>query len=180
MTTEADGGLSIELDAGSWTVVMPPGSISQLENRGYAIVETKRTVDLDMSAIEIVTLGVFKTSTKLKGFVYADIDKNDEFDEEVDQLLQGLRIILDEDASTLTDDAGRFFFLSVSFGDHILWIGENIEPEGGSDEQDIFGLSVTITLEREARVEFALLWPWTQTGPDQGFLQINVEKSEDD
>ena len=151
-----------------------------VEGRGIdAVPETERIVDLGVGAIESVTLGIIKTSTKIKGIVYADLDEDGEFDEDIDLLLQGLLVILDEVHNTLTDDAGRFFFLSVPFGEHILWIGENIERDENSGEDAILSLSIPITLDRSVRAEFTLLWPWTPTGPDQGFLQIDVEKSED-
>lgn len=177
LATQADGGLSVELNAGSWTVAMTPGAVSQLESRGFAITQTETMVTLGISAVETVTLGVVKTSTKLKGLVYADIDGDGAFDEDIDRPLQGLRIILDGDTETLTDDGGRFFFLSVPFGEHILWIGENTESGDGSVIQEPLSLLVSATLDRGVKSEFFFLWPWARTGPDQGFLQIHIEKT---
>ena len=179
VVTEADGGISAELDTGSWSIAMSASAISQLTNRGFAIPETEKTVDLETGTVETVLLGVSKTSTKMKGFVYADLNENEAYDENIDQLLQGLRVILDEQSETLTDDAGRFFFLSVPFGEHMLWIGENVKPAESLSEDTILSLSIPITLERSLRAEFPLLWPWAPVGSDQGFLQINVEKSEE-
>ena len=178
LTTEADGGISVELDEGSWDIAMTAQSISQLESRGFAVLETETTVDLGTGAIETVGLGIVKTLTNFKGFVYVDLDENGEFNEDTDQLLQGLRVILDEDQETLTDDGGRFFFLSIPFGEHTLWIGENVEQTEGTDAEDILSLTIPFILERGASNEFEILWPWVPAGPGQGFLRVDVEKSE--
>ena len=174
MITEADGGISVELDTGSWDIAMEAESISRLESRGFAILETERTVDLKAGAIETVALGIVKTSTNLKGFVYVDLDENEEYDKGIDQLLRGTRVVLDEDHETLTDDAGRFFFLSILFGEHTLWIRESVERA-----EDVLGLSISITLKRGEQNKFEVRWPWIPVGPGQGFLQIDIEKSED-
>ncbi|MCK5828015.1 tandem-95 repeat protein, partial [Candidatus Bipolaricaulota bacterium] len=175
--TEADGGISADLDTGSWSIAISANAISQLTNRGFAIPETEKTVNLGTGAVETVLFGVSKTSTKMKGFVYADLNENEVYDEDIDQLLQGLRVILDEQRETLTDDAGRFFFLSVPFGEHMLWIGENVKPAEPLSEDANLSLSIPITLERSLRAEFSLLWPWPPVGSDQGFLNVEVEKS---
>ncbi|MCK5828407.1 tandem-95 repeat protein, partial [Candidatus Bipolaricaulota bacterium] len=177
MTTEADGGISVELDTGSWDIAMMPQAVSNLESRGFAVTQAETTVELAEGGIEIVALGVVKTSTKVTGFVYADLDENGEFNEDADQLLQGLRVSLDEERDTLTDDAGRFYFLGVPFGEHILWIGENVEGAEGNDGEDIPALFVPISLERGASTKFSVLWPWPPVGSDQGFLDVEVEKS---
>lgn len=177
MTTEADGGLSVALDAALWVVAMTPQSISNLESRGFAVAQEAITVDLAQGGIEIVELGVAKTSTKVTGFVFVDLDEDGEYNEEVDQRLQGLRVVLDEDRQTLTNDDGRFFFLSVAFGEHVLQIGENVDGSVDSDDEDILSLFVPIILERGASTEFLVLWPWPPVGSDQGFLTVEVEKS---
>jgi hypothetical protein len=177
MTTEADGGISVELDAGHWDIAMTPQSVSNLESRGFAVTQTEAAVELAEGGIEIVALGVVKTSTKVTGFVYADLNENGEFDEDIDQLLQGLRVALDEDRETLTDDAGRFYFLGVLFAEHILWIGENVEGAEGNDGEDILALFVPISLERGTATEFSVLWLWPPVGSEQGFLNVEVEKS---
>jgi len=177
--TEADGGISIGLNVGEWSVAITREAISNLESRGFAIPETERTVTLSMSAIEAVTFGVIKTSTALKGFVYVDLDENLEFDADVDQRLQGLRVILNDERKTLTDDFGSFFFLSVPFGNHILRIEENVEETDVPTDQEMLTITVPILLEREATNKFEIRWPWIPIGPDQGFLRINIEKSED-
>ena len=174
MRTQLDGGISVELNPGSWDVSMDSASISRLKGRGYDVGKTEVTVDLGAGAIETVAFAVVKTSTKIKGFVYADLDENGEYDEDVDRLIQGMRVILDEEHETLTDDAGRFFFLSVSFGEHSLWIGENDKDKS---KEDVLGITITIILERGKSVEFAALWPWNPVGPEKGFLQVEVEKS---
>jgi len=180
MTTEADGGISAELDAGNWDVAMTTVSISQLEARGFAILETEASVSLGISAIETVTLGVSKTLTNLKGIVYFDVDENEQYNEEEDRLLQGLRIVMDDDRETLTDDTGSFFFLSVPFGEHVLWVGENVEQDDPALEEKILSLFIPLTLSWGEPNQLEVRWPWTPTGPEQGFLQVEVEQSRGD
>jgi hypothetical protein len=176
-TTELDGGIGVSMATGSWTVSLPASTVSQLENRGYAVPITEASVDLRSGAIETVSLGVMKTSTKLTGFVYIDLDNDGAYAEDVDGLLQGLRVTLDDQRETVTDDAGRFFFLAASFGEHTLWIGEPVAEAEGSGGEDPIGISIPVRLERTERIEFAVAWPWEVAGPGQGFLQVNVERS---
>lgn len=175
--TEMDGGVGVSMATGTWTVTLPPGTVAQLENRGYAVPIAEASVDLRAGAIETVALGVVKTSTKLTGFVYVDLDGDDAYTEDVDALLQGLRVVLDDARETLTNDAGKFFFLSTPFGDHTLWIGEAVAEAEGHGGEDPIGISVPVLLQRTERTEFAVAWPWEATGPGQGFLQIDVEQS---
>jgi len=177
--TELDGGIGVSRTAGTWTVALPAAAVAQLESRGYAVPVAEASVELRSGAIETVTLGVVKTSTKLTGFVYVDLDGDGTYTEDVDGLLQGLRVVLDEQRETLTDDAGRFFFLSAPFGEHTLWIGELATAAEGSGGEDPIGVSVSVRLERTERTAFLVAWPWEVTGPEQGFLQVNVERSND-
>ncbi|TFH07395.1 MAG: tandem-95 repeat protein, partial [Candidatus Atribacteria bacterium] len=160
LTTEADGGVSVNRDAGSWDIAITQASLSNLQSRGFAVPIAQVTVALEQSAIETVTLGAVKTSTKLTGFVYADLDLSEDYNEEMDQLLQGLVVVLDETHETLTDDAGRFFFLSVPFGEHALWIAENMEDDANADEEAPLGLLVPLVLARGESNTFEIRWPW--------------------
>ncbi len=176
--TEADGGISLELDTGLWEIAMTPSSISMLESRGYAIPTTQASVQLDESDIEFVALSVSKTTSTLKGYVYADLDEDGEYAEENDTPLQGLRVRLDGNRETTTDDQGRFFFLSVTFGEHVVTISEPASSSTDGEAEPLT-LTATVMLSRETRQEIALLWPWNPIGPDRGFLNIDVEKTED-
>ncbi len=175
--TELDGGIGVSMATGTWTVALPAAAVAQLAGRGYAVPVAEVSVELRSGAIETVTLGVVKTSTKLTGFVYVDLDGDGAYTEDVDGLLQGLRVVLDEQRETMTDDAGRFFFLSATFGEHTLWIGDpSVAVEESADEAPP-GFAVPVRLERTERTAFAVAWPWEVAGPGQGFLQVNVEQS---
>ena len=173
LVTQLDGGINVPLDPGSYDVSIDDAAVSRLRSRGYALGVTEADVVLKADSIGTVYFAAVKTSTKIVGFVYVDLDENGEYDEDEDQLVQGLRVILDDDRETLTDDSGRFFFLKVLFGDHTLWIGEN---KGDKKKEDLLSTSVSITLERGKSGEFAVIWPWEDTGPKKGFLEVEVEK----
>jgi Bacterial Ig domain/Cadherin domain len=171
-TTEADGGISAELDVGAWTVSLTEDAISQLESRGFAVLQQEETVNLAVSAIEVVTLGVVKTSTRLKGVVYADVNENGEFDED-DRLVEGVAVMLDGDEGgiAVTDASGTFAFRDVTYGSHELYVEQTSRPE---DETPL-NILIPFVLSRTEKAELHVAWPY-DLGPQGGFLHVDVQR----
>ena len=172
--TEADGGISVELDVGTWNVSLPHASVSALESRGFTPMVTERVVHLAMSGIETVELAASKTSTKLKGTLYSDMNANGEFDDD-DRPIADLLVVLDGDTENpaVTDEAGGYAFHDVAFGDHTLLIQEQVE----SQDQDPLTLLVPFSLTRGEKAEISVAWPY-DLGPAEGFLLVDVERGE--
>ncbi len=173
LTTEADGGISIELDAGEWSVSITEDAIALLESRGFAVLNADRTVNLATSAVEIVPLGVAKTSTRLKGVVYVDVNGNEEFDEQ-DRLVEGVAVMLDGDEEnlTLTDALGTFAFRNVAYGNHEVYVVQTGLPE----DENPLSLLIPFALTRTDKAEIQIIWPY-DLGPQGGFLQVEVKRS---
>ena len=174
LATEADGGISTELDAGSWTIALPEASIASLEARGFAVLVPETTVVLGTSEVAIAALPVSKTSTRLKGIVYSDVNGNEVFDEE-DRPVSGLLLVLDGDESNpvITDEMGGFAFRDVSYGDHTLLVQEVVEGE----EREPLTLLTPFALVRTEKAELEVAWPY-ELGPGKGFLHVDVEREE--
>lgn len=172
--TEADGGIGVELDTGSWDVVLPQVSVAALESRGFTPRSTGRTVELAMGGIEIIEIAVSKTSTKLKGVIYEDTNANGELDD-ADRRLPELLVMLDgdEDGLVVTDEFGAYAFREVAYGEHSLLIQEQVE----SQDQEPLSLLVPFSLTRTAKAEVMIAWPY-DLGPAKGFLQVDVERGE--
>ena len=145
-----------------------------MESRGFAAPVTERTVRLAVSGIETVELAVNKTSTKLKGVVYSDSNGNGELDDE-DRLVAGVAVLLDgdEDNVVVTNAEGQFAFRDVPFGHHEIYVVEAGLPEG----EEPLNLLVPFTLARTEKAEVYVAWPY-DLGPEEGFLQVDVEKGQ--
>ena len=174
LATAPDGRVSVELDAGAWDVALTAASVLALESRGFFALVTELTVDLGRGENVLAELAVIKISTKLKGVVYGDVNENGEYDDE-DRVAAGLIVILDGDKenAVVTDETGQFSFRDVPFGDHTLLIQELAEEGAG----DPLNLLVPFSLTRAKRPEIFIAWPYS-LGPEEGFLQVDVEKGE--
>ena len=174
LRTEPDGRASIELDVGTWEAALTEAARALLESRGFAIVTGSAAASLGPSDLIVLELVVAKTSTRLKGIVYADVNANGELDEQ-DRIIPGLIVVLDgdEDRPDLTDEEGRFSFRDVAFGEHTVLVQEAIE-EG---EDDPLSLLVPFSLTRTEKPEIHIAWPY-DLGPEEGFLQVDVERGE--
>jgi len=174
LRTGLDGRASIELDVGTWAATLTEAARALLESRGFAIVTESATARLGASELIVLELAVSKTSTRLKGIVYTDVNANGELDEE-DRIIPGLIVVLDGDKENpdLTDEEGRFSFRDVAFGSHTLLVQEAIE-EG---EEDPLSLLLPFSFSRAEKPEIHIAWPY-DLGPGEGFLRVDVEKGE--
>jgi len=175
-TTMADGRVSLVLDEGTWDVAVSAASIAAFESRGFAVPEPTASVFLGRSENVVVEIGFVKTSSRLKGTVYSDTNGNGELDEN-DRLVAGLAVVLDGDTenAVATDALGRFAISGVSFGSHALRLtGPSLAEAEGEEGPS---LEVSIEFSRTERTEFEISWPYP-LGPEEGFLQVDVEKGE--
>jgi len=172
LTTEADGGISSELDAGSWMIALPESSIASLESRGFAVLVSETTVVLGTSEVSIASLSVRKTSTRLKGLVYQDVDEDGVFSEG-DKPIPGLLLMLDGDENqiVLSNKQGAYAFREVAFGEHTLMVQEIVEGE----DREPLSILVPFTLSRTEKAELLLIWPYASE-QGKGFLQVDVER----
>ncbi|MEN6369152.1 MAG: Ig-like domain-containing protein [Thermotogota bacterium] len=174
LTTGSDGAVVFELDEGTWTAALTPSSLDLLSSRGYAFASTKTSLLLDAGGEVVVAFAALRTTTKLKGFVYVDVDGDGSFDPG-EPLVAGLRVTLDEDAATraVTDAEGRFFFLRVPFGEHRL-VASAASAEG-QDKADVRSTEIVVVLVRGAKTDaYAIAWP-TASAPAEGFLEVNAK-----
>ena len=170
--TEADGGISLQLDVGQWTASLSDDTMAQLENRGYAILHTEQTIQLAASAIETIALGVVKVSTRVKGVIYADSNGNSELDED-DRVVEGVLVMLDgaEENAEVTDESGSFVFRDVVYGSHEIYV----EQPGSREDETPLSLLVPFTLSRTEKAEIHIVWPYP-LGPQGGFLRVDVKR----
>ena len=174
LRTAQDGRISIELDAGTWMVELTDLALAGIEDRGFAIAEAEASVTLLRGGNALVEFAAAKTSTRFKGVVYADSNGNGEFDEE-DRAVGGVAVVLDGEVENpvVTDEAGRFAFREVPFGPHEIYVVQTGVPEDETPPS----LLIPFTLSRAEKPEIYVVWPYA-LGPEEGFLQVDVQKGE--
>ena len=173
-TTAVDGRFTFETGPGAWTATVAESAVLSLEARAYAVPVTSQTVQLGGGENAIAAFAVAKTSTRLKGVVYADVNENGELDDE-DRLVEGVLVMLDGDAegAVTTDAAGAFAFRDVLFGAHEIYV----EAVTESDDESPPSLLVPFTLSRTEKALIQIDWPYV-LGPEEGFLQVDVQRGE--
>jgi hypothetical protein len=162
----------LRLEPGTWSVAVDSSTLLQLNERGYEVEETGRAVVLAEGDEVTVSFAAVKTTTKLKGMVYIDVNEDGERDDG-DLAAVGLEVTLDGDRTTTTDARGTFTFLRVPFGRHTLVVGDAADEVEDAERNTI---EWEIVLTRTERLILEIKWPYTGEGPRKGFLQVDVDK----
>jgi len=174
--TEVDGGITVELDVGQWTVSITEDAVSQLRNRGFQVLQAIEVVNLTPNEVKIIALGVRKIATRLKGIVYSDDNANGEWDKD-DRPVENVSVIIDgdKDHAVVTDSQGSFAFRDVLYGSHEVYVEQTGLPEGETP----LSILIPFTLIRTEKAEIHIPWPYALESQG-GFLQVEVQQGGDE